>query len=495
MSPRSRTVCRSGRRGLAAQPHRVASNVVGMKPLLALVLAAAGSALMGQDRPVPATATELPKLRAAFDAASASERAAVIAVVPGREPVILTAGADSAGSELTPTTLVPLLALAKVLAADAIHVHLKGKVDVACGEPLGDRELTVRELLDGVPVLPDFFVLDGGDEVVDAALLRKCGAMAAGAGMEPHASRLGAPEFVLLEPLALGGHDKDWSSMLRGALSPRVSGLDPVGADAIGAADRSALLAPEDLAKLAKAQPAVLRTLLSLQDLGTWMQWRTQQEVPLWGSARMGAMLTSRARPEVQFWTVGANAMRVSVWLSQYPSKKAALLRVVAPESPALMHQLQVAFEDDLHADEAAPGASQQQRLQAARAGAIAARAARAAPAPSTLGGTRWGAAPAEGKEAVRLAFGASLEERLELTVGGDALSFTMTPAGAGLRATPWRRRTDMFWLLVRAEPDAEKPTEIACVLVVGRVSDARSNTFTTTAAVPHYFELLPEKE
>lgn len=382
-----------------------------------------------------------------------------------------------------------------MLAADAIHVRLKGKTDGGCGEKLGDRELTVRELLDGVTLLPDFFVLDGGDEVADAALLRRCGALAAGGDMDPQASRLGAPEFVLLEPLALGGRDKDWPSMLRSTLAPHVSGLDPVGADALGQPKRSTVLAAEDLSNLAKAQPAVFRTLLSLQNLGTWMQWRTQQDVPLWASARMGAVVSSRTRPNVQYWTTGSNAMRVSMWLTQYPSRKAALLRIVAPESPNLLHQLQLAFEEDLYADEAAQGNSQQERLQAARAAAPAARAAKGTPAPSKLNGTRWCSTTADGKETVRLALGFGPKERSVLTLDGEPLSFSMTRTGAGLRATPWRRGTDMFWLWVRPEPDEEQPTKVACVLVAGRVSDGHSTTFTTTASVPRYFELLPQKD
>lgn len=465
-----------------------------MKSSLAFALATAVSALVAQDKPAPASTAGLPQLRAAFAAAQKGEHAIVIAVVQGHEPVILTAGADSSGGDLTPQTLVPLLSLAKVLAADAIHVRLKGKIDDGCGEKLGDRELTVRELLDGVPLLPDFFVLDGGGEVADAALLRKCGSMFVGGDMDPQASRLGAPEFVLLEPLALGGLYKDWPSMLRSTLAPRVSGLDPVGADALGEPKRSTILAAADMSKLATAQPAVLRTLLSLKDIGTWMQWRTQQDVPLWASARMGGLVSSRTRPNVQYWTTGSKAMRVSMMLAQYPSRKAALLRIVAPDGPSLMHKLQVAFEDDLYADEDAQGTSQQERLQAGLAAAQAARAARGTPAASTLDGTRWCSTAADDKETVRLAFGASLRERLVLTLHGESLAFSMTRTGAGLLATPWRRGTDMFWLWVRPEPDAEKPTKVACVLVAGRGSDARSSPFTTSASVPHYFELLPQK-
>ncbi|MCA8974828.1 MAG: hypothetical protein KDC98_08900 [Planctomycetes bacterium] len=465
-----------------------------MKSALALAIAAAVPALTAQDRPTPASAMELPQLRAAFAAAPACEHAAVIAVVQGSEPVVLTAGTDSAGRDLTPLTLVPLLTLAKVLAADAIRVRLGDKIGEGSGEKLGDRELTVRELLDGVPVLPDYFVLDGGDDPADAALLRKCGALAAGAAMEPQASRLGAPEFVLLERMALGGLDKDWPSMLRTTLAPHVSGLDPVGADALGDQEQSTILAADDLAKLAKAQPSLLRTLLSLRNIGTWLQWRTQHETPLWTSARMGAMVSSRTKPDEQYWVTGSRAMGMNMLMLQYPTRRAALLRIAPLDQPKLMHQLLVAFEEDLFTDSDAPEASRLERLRAAQAAALVARAAKGAPAPSGLDGTSWSSTPAEGNETVRLAFGATAKEQLVLTLGGETLRFSMTRTGAGLRSMPWRRGTDMFWLWVRPEPDTEKPTKVTCVLIAGRVSDAHSSTFATTAAVPHCFELLPAK-
>jgi hypothetical protein len=40
------------------------------------------------------------------------------------------------------------------------------------------------------------------------------------------------------------------------------------------------VLLAEDLTMLASARPSVLRTLLSLQNLGTWVQWRTLHAPP-----------------------------------------------------------------------------------------------------------------------------------------------------------------------------------------------------------------------
>lgn len=466
----------------------------------ALALATVLPTLCAQDK--PAAGTDLPQLRAAFAAANLHDPAVVIAVVPGREPVILTVGSDAAGKDLTPQTLVPLSSLAKVLAADAIHVRLAGKTDTGSGQKLGDRELTVRELLDGVALLPDFYVLDGGDERVDAALLRNCGAMAVKAGMELQAGGFGAAEFVLLEPLALGGREKDWPSMLRSTLAPHVPGLDPISADALDAKGRGkVMLADEELSKLATAQPVLLRTLLSLQNIGTWLQWRTQHG-PLWNSTRMGRMAPSLTRPEEQRWMKNAQAMGQSMALAQYPSRQAALLWI-GPHGGTKPHTqpLQRAFEEDLRApgDEARES-SPEERLRAAAAAAAAGRAAAAAPGksePNTLEGTRWTSTATDGKAAVQLAFGATAKERLPLvlTIDGRELSLTMTRTKSGLTSIA-RSQDNVLWRLwLLPEPDADRPTKLTGVLMATRTTGATAaGPGNAGAAVPHYFELVPEK-
>ena len=464
----------------------------------ALALATVLPTLCAQDKPAAGT-TDLPQLRAAFAAANLQDAAAVIAVVPGREPVILTVGSDAAGKDLTPQTLVPLLSLAKVLAADAIHVRLAGKLDTGSGEKLGDRELTVRELLDGVALLPDFYVLDGGDELVDAALLRNCGAMAVRAGMELQADGFGAAEFVLLEPLALGGREKDWPSMLRSTLAPHVPGLDPISADALEAKVRGkVMLADEDLSKLAAARPALLRTLLSLQNIGTWLQWRTQHG-PLWISTRMGRMAPSLTRPEEQRWMKNAQAMGQSMALAQYPSRQAALLWI-GPHGGTKPHAqpLQRAFEEDLRApgDEARES-SPEERLLAGAARAAAGRAAAAASGPNVLDSTRWTSTAADGKAAVQLAFAVTVKERmpLVLTIDGRELSLTMLRTKSGLTSIARSQDNVMWRLWLFPEPDADRPTKLTGVLVATRTIGATAaGPGNAGAAVPHYFELVPEK-
>lgn len=465
-----------------------------MQPSLVLALAAALAALPAQDQRAAAATPELPQLRAAFAAAQGCERAIVIAVVRGGEPVILTGGSDAAGNELTPQTVVPLLALAKVLAADAIHIQQKGKIDKGSGEKLGDRELTVRDLLDGVPQLPDFCVFDGGDDAIDPALLRTCGAMAERGGMSLSTGRLGAPEFVLLEPLAIADRHQDWSSMLRLTLAPHVPGLDPLSADALGDTMRShTTLAAEGLVKLATARPAVLRTMLSLQNLGTWMQWRTGPAASLWAGARMGRIAPSLTRPKDSSWMMACTAFGVSMALTQYPSHQAAMLWILPRENGALIRPLRLAFEDDLYANEDEAAARDVQQELRAKLGAALAAAPRGT-APGALDGSRWAAATVDGKTSVRLAFGNGPKEPVALSLDSEVLTFQLAPAGNGLRATSVRRGNSMFWLWLLPEPDAEKPTKLACVLIRSRTADDDPSSIGTTASVPRYFELSPAK-
>ena len=127
-----------------------------MKPSLALALAAA--VLPAQDKNAAATPADLPRLRAAFATDAAGDRMAVLAVMPGTDPVILTAGSDAGGKELSPRSLLPLLSFAKLLAADAMYTQMKDRLDRGTGWKLGEHDLTLRELLEGTALLPDLFV-------------------------------------------------------------------------------------------------------------------------------------------------------------------------------------------------------------------------------------------------------------------------------------------------------------------------------------------------
>lgn len=288
--------------------------------------------------------------------------------------------------------------------------------------------------------------------------------------------------------------------MLRLTLAPRVSGLDPVSADALGEQTRGCtLLAAEELSRLATARPALLRTMLSLQNIGTWLQWRAQEEAPLWtsDSLRMGHMMPSLTQSKEKRWVRGCTALGQTVSLSQYPSRKAALLLIGPQGSTSLLRAVNSAFEGDVYptGDDAAQGSSQEERLRAAAVAARAARAQRRELAPSALDGTRWCSTTGDGKKTVRLAFGGSAKEPLALTLDGDPVPLSMTPMGEGLRANPIGRAKVSFSLLLRPEPDADKPTKLTCVLITSRRSGADPATaWAGGASVPQYFELVPEK-
>lgn len=461
--------------------------MAGMKSSLVLALALAP--LAAQDRPT-APARDLSGFRAAFATAATKGPVIAIACVPGSEPVILTAGSDAGGQELSPQSLLPLLALGKVLAADAIAAQYKDKVDKGSGERFGGTELTVRELLQGTTLLPDYFVLDGTEGSADAALLRACGEVAAGAKLQLRATSLGAAEFVLLEPMAFGGRYQDWQSMLRSTFAPRVPGLDPLTADALTEAARARLtVGAEDFAKLSAAKPALLRTVLSVKDLATWWQWRAQQDAQLWTSARMGRLIPARTNPREQRWTLTCMAMNCNLLASQYPSQKAGLVWIGAGSYDPVVK----AFEADVFpAAEAgaAPAAG-------AFAGGVAAAARPPVPgAQNPLAGTSWCNAPAPaGSPMFKLTFGAGPKDPIVTTLGPDSTSFA-NPAktGDGMSASgrsgDGSQRTLWLW----PQPDGEKPARLGVVLVTTRMAGmATAAGGLSGSSVPQYLELVPE--
>jgi hypothetical protein len=470
-----------------------------MKPSLAVVLAF-GLPLSAQEKP-SAKAEELPQLRAAFAALAAGGPALALACVGGGEPVILTTGTDAGGQELSPKSLMPLLGLAKVLAADAIATQHKDKVDKGSGEKLGGRELTVRELLDGTTLLPDYFVLDGNEGSASTSVLRACGDLAVGAKMQLRATTLGAAEFVLLEPLAFGGRYKDWQSMLRSTFAPRVPGLDPLSADTLPDADRTrALLAAEDLGKLAAARPSLLRTLLSVKDVATWWQWRSQQEGLAWASARMGRPGTAVTKPGEQRWLFSCMAMNMSLQAFHYPSRKAGLIWLGPSTPQGRMGNTRVvqAFEQDLF-----PPAEGEAGAEARAGALLAAGGFAAVPAPprpgdagGPLAGTRWrSAAAAGGSPDLQLAFGSGGKDPLVLTHGSDTSTLsTPTKAGDGFTASGRTVDNGQRTLWLWPQPDADKPTRLSAVMVTTRMAGmATAAGASSGSSVPQFVELLPE--
>lgn len=461
-----------------------------------VVSLALGMPAAAQEKGV--TAEDLPSLRAAFTAAAAnSPRAVAIACVPGRAPVILTSGTDASDKELSPKSLLPLLGLAKVLAADAMHSQLKDRLDKGTGYVVADHELTLRELLDGTALLPDFFVLDGGAGEANPAQLHQCAQMAASARLQLRATKLGAAEFVLLEGLAFGRRYKDWGSMIRSTLAPRVPGLDPLSAGQAPPEVSSRLaLAADDVPLLAAAKPELLRTMLSLKDLATWWQWRAQQEAPLWASARMGRMDNALTMPKERRWTFSSMALNSVLLVNCYPAQKAALVWFAASRTNSTT--VQQAFEADLFP--AAEGAGQ--LVERALAGGVLAVPAPLPPAgeakPSPLAGSTWRGPPRpDFSPPVKLEFAKADQGAREsgtLTLGADTVAFpAIIRTGDGWAASGRAGDGSLCYVWLRGRPDADQPTGISAVILTTRTSGKATSTGGSIAAsVPQYLELTP---
>lgn len=275
--------------------------IVAARMMTLIVLALGLVDLLSAQEPKPGS--DLPEFRAAFESGQ-GEPAIAIAFVQDGEPLVLCAGNDASGERITPRTLVPLLGLAKLLAADALHVKHKGKLDLGSGVKFGGRELSVLELLKGTPLLPDYAVLDGSPGDVSAAVLQACGEFAASGKCALRPTPLGAAEFVLLEPFVFGAQGRDWPSLLRATLAPHVPGLDPVRADQATAAQQPRLmLSAANLPVVAGAQPVLLRTLIAARDLASWWQWRVLSDLPPWTGPRMGSSRTAPAVATQQKWS------------------------------------------------------------------------------------------------------------------------------------------------------------------------------------------------
>jgi hypothetical protein len=472
-----------------------------MKPFLVFGVALAIPAL-AQDKPSAAPPEDLPAFRAAFAAMPASGPAFAIACRKGSDPIILTAGNETGGRELSPESLAPLLGLAKVLAADAIATQCKHDIDKGSGEKLGDRELSVRELLEGTTLLPDYFVLDGSKSVANVATLRACGTMAVNAKLKLSPGSLGAAEFVLLEPLAFSGRHKDWQSMIRSTLAPHVGGIDPHGVDTLPEAAQARLpLASDDIANLAAAQPTLLRTVLTVRELATWWLWHSQQEVTASTSGRMGRLVKVPGHNEEQCWIFTCTALNSRVQGIHYPSQKAGLLLLVSSSTNTT--KLRQAFEDVLFAtatEEAARRAEEIARrdAQVAAVGARLRQPAQSAVPVAGLAGTRWvRASPADGSDALGFEFGKKQGNPLVLTIGGDTASLgVQSTSGDGFMATGAHANgVRQLWLW--PQPNADKPTRLAVVMVTmcmpGMHAPGGSSS-GPTSSVPQFEELVPAK-
>lgn len=403
-------------------------------------------------------------------------------MVPGAEPLVLCNGLDAGGEPLTSGSLLPLLGLAKLLAADAVHLACRGNLDVGSGVKLGERELSVQELLRGTPLLPDYAVIDGGPGETSAVMLRACGAAAIAGKIDLRPTPAGAAEFLLLEPFAFAARSKDWPSLVRTMLAPHLSGLDPLQADALTDAQRSRFLVGGDaLQAAASAQPPLLRLSLAVRDLAAWWTWRTAGDLPPWTGPRMGTRTGDQANPATQRWSFTNRGPTASIEAFAYPGHKAGWLWIGPPPTARSVFDVikrTKAFEADLSATGRFQGAA-----------AIAPAPVQSPPkANSPLAGTRWRTPEgAAGQPECRITFGATLAAPLQLLFAdAEATMPLLLKEGDCLTCRTLRDAALPRQLWMRPLPDAAAPTRLSVIVLATRLHVGQQ-----VAAAPCCLELV----
>lgn len=159
-------------------------------------LAVLSCALVSQD-------PDLGPLRAAFRALPGDAPRVAIAVVPGRDPVVLARGKDAGGREVGESMLVPLGAASRLLVADALW-H--------------------------------------GKRVDPGVALLQCATIAGRADRMFRMTTAGMAEIALLKPLLLDDRAPDLATALRLHLAPHVPGLEPRDVRALGDRDGTRVL-------------------------------------------------------------------------------------------------------------------------------------------------------------------------------------------------------------------------------------------------------------
>lgn len=311
------------------------------------VLLIATSSATSQD--LALGAKELTHLRASFDAWTTTSPTVVIAVVDGEEPVILSRGTDTDGKPAAPLTYMPLGSLARLLVADAVHVKLAGKLEVAAGVTVSGRQPTVLELLQGSADLPDYWDWRTDSKPQSVAALLSCADVAAEAGFKFDWGPAGVAELMLLGKLFLGENAEDWQPFLRVTLAPRVSGLDPRDAADLAEGKGTNISLSSTIAQ--QARPTLLRLMVTAKDLANWWQWRLRT-MPLWEGVRMGHRDLVARRDNIAVWkfedfgTTPVKSLAIT-----YPEHRSGIVCIsVGPPNwvPDRDKDLAAAFEADL---------------------------------------------------------------------------------------------------------------------------------------------------
>ncbi|MGE3175488.1 MAG: hypothetical protein AB7O97_22890 [Planctomycetota bacterium] len=283
-----------------------------MRELAMLLLLVVSAAAQDREPPVDPAGLDFEPVREAFLQCT-TERAAPAALVVARrggESLVLFAGVDASGAPLTLSSLLPLGAAARLLIADAVLSGTRGAAEAdAAVLHVGDRAVTMRELLLGDAMFPDWSAFDPVEAPPDRAVLLACAEIGLRVEANFFPSRVGLAELAILQPDLLDGPTADWPTALRTRLSPAGAAVDVTDLGHLDRADAGRVaVAAEEVARCAAAAPDCARLALTLRDLQLWAEWRIRQAYSEPKGHRFGYEATVDDYPgrQVRTWSIDA---------------------------------------------------------------------------------------------------------------------------------------------------------------------------------------------
>lgn len=293
-----------------------------MHPLhLIVVVGVASLCAPAQQRTV-----DLARLRPAFAAVEDGSVRATIAIVGDQEPMLLCAG-KVGQDDVTPVTLWPLGATARLLIADALAASSTAADLDALVCRLGDEAISRRMLLEGVRRLPDWFALGPVAHPPDRATLLACAEVATLADTEFRSDCRGIAELVLLESALFADRPVGWSDFLRTHLSPRGAPVDPIDVQSLDAEQRRHRVAL-GADGISESPAPSLRLLLSASDIATWWRWRLRETLAPWSGSRAGRDDSVPGLDEEPCWLWSAEHGPFTWSIVAYPRQRAALVEL-----------------------------------------------------------------------------------------------------------------------------------------------------------------------
>ncbi|MEZ5963162.1 MAG: hypothetical protein R3F56_04870 [Planctomycetota bacterium] len=278
----------------------------------ALAVVAASGAASGAtaQQAAPATPIDLEPVRQTFASRpSGSDPVVVVVFRRDQEPLVLTSGTDATGAPLAENTLLPLGSAVRLLIADALFASAKAPADLdATGARVGDEKVSVRDLLLGRNLFPDWFALGPVPSPPERSTLLACAEVARHLGGTFRSTSAGLAELVLLREHVFD-RNADWPAVLRTRLSPQGAGVDPIDLGQLAAAGGGRIAASvARVDALRVSAPDCARLALSLHDLLLWGQWRLQQKGMPHVGDRFGFAAPVDGREDHEVWLWGASA-------------------------------------------------------------------------------------------------------------------------------------------------------------------------------------------